>query len=65
MTDTINPTLTKTLHDTALEMNADIIGFADSACFLDPEYTGNKPQDFMHDMGSVIVLGINCARRSL
>lgn len=61
----LNPTdqnLKKTLEDNALKMNADLIGFADPACFLDPEYAGNRPQDIMPGVGSVIVLGVSVPR---
>ncbi|WP_235856303.1 hypothetical protein [Methanolobus halotolerans] len=33
MTDLTNLNLTKALKDTALEMNSDLIGFADPECF--------------------------------
>jgi epoxyqueuosine reductase QueG len=54
--------LTKSLQETAFEMNADIIGFADPACFLNTEYAGNKPQDVMPDVKSVLVLGVSVPR---
>ncbi|MDW7732898.1 MAG: hypothetical protein SCH66_10785 [Methanolobus sp.] len=57
MSNPRDTTLTKTLRDTALKMNADVIGFADPARFLDLEYTGNKPRDIMPDVRYVIVLG--------
>jgi epoxyqueuosine reductase len=41
------PFFTRKIKDTALGMNADFIGIADPACFLNPEYAGNKPQDVM------------------
>jgi epoxyqueuosine reductase QueG len=62
MKDPLDKTLKKTLQDTAMEMNADFIGFADPESFLDPEYTGNKPQDVMKDLQSVIVLGVGVPR---
>lgn len=54
--------LSKKIEDIALEMNADFIGIADPACFQNPEYTGNKPQDVMADVRSVIVLGVGIPR---
>jgi epoxyqueuosine reductase QueG len=57
-----NPDLSKTLYKTAFKMNADIFGIAGPACFLDPEYTGNKPQDVMAGVQSVIVLGVGVPR---
>lgn len=50
--------LRKKIEDTAFGMNADFIGIADSACFENPEYTGNKPQDVMANVQSVIILGV-------
>lgn len=54
--------LTKKVEDTAFKMNADFIGIADAACFEDPEYTGNKPQDVMAEVQSVIILGVGVPR---
>lgn len=50
--------LTKKVEDTAFKMNANFIGIAHAACFENPEYTGNKPQEVMADVRSVIVLGL-------
>ncbi len=55
-------TLTRKLEDTASEMDADIIGFADPECFLNSGYKGNRPQDIMPDVRSVIVLGVEIPR---
>lgn len=51
-------TFTERIKDIALGMNADFIGIADPACFQTPEYTGNKPQDVMPDIRSVLILGV-------
>ncbi|MFA5332802.1 MAG: 4Fe-4S dicluster domain-containing protein, partial [Methanoregula sp.] len=39
-------------------LGADFVGIADAAGFLNPDYTGNKPQDFMPGIRSVIVIGV-------
>lgn len=62
MTYPKDPDLKEMLQDKAMEMNADLIGFADPGCFLDREYTGNRPQDVMPDVGYVIVLGVGVPR---
>jgi epoxyqueuosine reductase QueG len=54
--------LTKLLHETAAKMDADMIGIADPECFFDPEYEGNRPQDVMPDVRSVVVLGVGVPR---
>jgi epoxyqueuosine reductase len=55
-------TLTKKIENTAFKMNADFIGIADAACFENSEYTGNKPQDVMSSVRSVIILGVGVPR---
>lgn len=50
--------LRKKIEDTASGMNADFVGIANAACFENPEYTGNKPQDVMVSVQSVIILGV-------
>lgn len=42
----------------ARRLGADFVGIADAAGFLNPDYTGNKPQDFMPGIRSVIVIGV-------
>ena len=54
--------LTKKVKSTAIRMNADFIGIADPYCFQNPEYIGNKPQDVMADIRSVIVVGVGVPR---
>ncbi len=39
-------------------LGADFVGIADAAGFLNPGYTGNRPQDFMPGIRSVIVIGV-------
>jgi len=43
-------------------MGADFVGIADAAGFLRPDYTGNRPQDIMPGVRSVIVLGVMIPR---
>ena len=54
--------LTQKIKDTALGMNVDFIGIADPVCFQNPEYMGNKPQDVMPDVRSVLILGVGVPR---
>ena len=49
---------TADLKDQARRLGADFVGIADAAGFLSPDYTGNKPQDFMPGIRSVIVIGV-------
>lgn len=57
-----DPVLTKAIKDAAIEMNADFIGIADPSCFLNPDYLGNRPQEIMPGLRSVIVLGVGIPR---
>ena len=57
-----DPVLTKAIKDAAIEMNADFIGIVDPSCFLNPDYLGNRPQEIMPGLGSVIVLGVGIPR---
>jgi epoxyqueuosine reductase len=43
-------------------LGADFIGIADAAGFLRPDYTGNRPQDIMPGVRSVIVIGVAIPR---
>lgn len=54
--------LIEKIKNKAFEMNADFIGVADPACFESPDYAGNKPQDVMPEVKSVIVLGVGVPR---
>lgn len=49
---------TTDLKDQVRRLGADFVGIADAAGFLSPDYTGNKPQDFMPRIRSVIVIGV-------
>jgi epoxyqueuosine reductase len=53
------------LRAAALEMGADLFGVADADRFRDPDYTGNRPQDFMENARSVIVLAVAVPRGSI
>jgi|GEM_PF-1459933 len=54
--------LTGNLRDAAFQKGADLFGVADVSCFLDPSYTGNRPQDIMPEVSSVILLGVSVPR---
>lgn len=54
--------ITEALKDMALELGADFIGIVDRSCFENLDYTGNKPQDVMKSLQSVIVLGVSVPR---
>jgi len=45
-----------------LELGADFTGIADATGFLSAEYTGNKPQEIMPGVRSVIVIGVGIPR---
>jgi epoxyqueuosine reductase QueG len=49
---------TEELKEQARRLGADFVGIADAAGFLSPDYTGNRPQDFMPGIQSVIVIGV-------
>jgi len=46
------------LKEKARNLGDDVVGVADPAGFLNPNYTGGRPQDFMPWIKSVIVLGV-------
>ncbi len=46
-------------------MGIDVFGVADAAGFLDEGYKGNRPQDIMPSVRSVIVIGVQVPRGSL
>ncbi len=46
------------LKEQAQKLGADFVGIADAEGFQRPEYTGNKPQEFMPGIRSVIVIGV-------
>jgi len=49
----------KIIKDTALKLDADFVGIADSSCFDNPGYEGRNPRDVMADVRSVIILGVS------
>lgn len=54
--------LTKIIEEKAFDMNADIIDFVNSECFYDCNYTGNKPQDIMPEVKSIIIIGVGISK---
>ncbi len=54
--------LTGNLRDAAFQRGADLFGVADASCFLDPGYRGNRPQEIMPGVSSVILLGVSVPR---
>ncbi|WP_048170891.1 4Fe-4S dicluster domain-containing protein [Methanosarcina siciliae] len=58
----VETSITETLKDMAFRSGADFIGMIDPSCFENSEYTGNKPQDVMTDLQSVIILGVSIPR---
>ncbi|MFZ1129015.1 4Fe-4S dicluster domain-containing protein [Methanoregula sp.] len=46
------------IREQARRLGADFVGVADVAGFLSPDYTGNRPQDLMPGIRSVIVIGV-------
>jgi epoxyqueuosine reductase QueG len=49
---------TAEIKEQARRLGADFVGVADAAGFLNPGYTGNRPQEFMPGIRSVIVVGV-------
>ncbi len=54
--------LTGNIRDAAFQRGADLFGVADASCFLRPDYAGNRPQDIMQGVASVVVLGVSVPR---
>jgi len=54
--------ITEALKNMAFDLGVDFIGITDKSCFEDSDYTGNKPQDVMDNLQSVIVLGVSVPR---
>ncbi|AEH61194.1 4Fe-4S ferredoxin iron-sulfur binding domain protein [Methanosalsum zhilinae DSM 4017] len=50
--------ITKSLIDNAFASGVDFIGITDPSCFEKKDYTGNRPQDVMPDLKSVVILGV-------
>jgi epoxyqueuosine reductase len=42
-----------------LNLGADFVGIADAGSFLNPDYIGNRPQEVMPGVRSVIVIGVS------
>ncbi len=51
--------ITKNLKDMVFGLGTDFVGIADSRAFESPDYVGNKPQDVMPDLKSVVILGVS------
>ncbi len=54
--------LTQLLRTRATDIGADLFGIADARYFRDPGYTGNRPQDIMENVRSVVVIGVAVPR---
>jgi len=46
------------IREQGKNLGADFIGIADAAGFLKSEYSGNRPQEIMPEVSSVIVIGV-------
>ncbi len=57
--------LASKLSALAKEMGADFTAVADASGFQDETYEGNKPQDFMGDCRSVLVIGVSVPKGSM
>jgi epoxyqueuosine reductase QueG len=45
-----------------LHLGADFVSIADAAGFLNPDYVGNRPQEIMPGVKSVIIIGVTIPR---
>jgi epoxyqueuosine reductase len=50
--------LAQELRDLSIRDGADIFGIADADCYLEQTYRGNKPQDFMESVRSVVIVAM-------
>jgi len=50
--------LSQELRELSMREGADLFGIADADCFLDRVYQGNKPQDFMDGVRSVVIVAV-------
>ena len=57
--------LSNKIVEEAKKLGADFLGIANVSGFLDESYQGTKPQDFMKDARTVIILGISVPKESL
>jgi len=60
-----NHTVATKLRRMGTRLGIDLFGIADAQGFLNEDYQGNKPQDFMEDAASVIVIGVAIPRGSI
>lgn len=51
--------ITQDLKDMVLGLGADFVGIAGTSAFENPDYTGNKPQDVMPGLKSVVIIGVS------
>ena len=52
------PVDTAKFKEMTLLLGTDFVGIADAEEFMNPSYAGNRPQEFMPEVRSVIVLGV-------
>lgn len=45
------------LKEAAMKEGVDIFGIADADCYLSERYVGNRPQDFMKGVRSIVIIG--------
>lgn len=57
--------LSEELRRAAGDLEVSLYGVADAKGFLSPEYQGNRPQDVMPSVRSVVVLGVPLLRGSM
>lgn len=50
--------LAQELRELSMREGADLFGIADADCFLDRTYLGNRPQDFMPGVRSVVLVAV-------
>jgi epoxyqueuosine reductase len=50
--------LSQELRELATREGADLFGIADADCYLDRVYLGNRPQDFMPGVRSVVIVAV-------
>lgn len=49
---------TEAIRKQGIQLGADFVGVADAQVFLNPDYTGKRPQEIMPGVQSVIVIGV-------
>ncbi len=50
--------LSQELKELSIREGADLFGIADADCYLDRVYQGNKPQEFMEGVRSVVIVAV-------